>query len=93
MDEGDRRHRPRADRGYAPGGGGHASSARAERRRRDEAAARTLEFIDRANAVKSARRRGAQQLTREEGSRAAALETGTTVLVAIYYATPIRRAR
>lgn len=58
---------------------------------RDDAVAKTFDFIDKAIQVKNARRaRGAQpsrdaQISREEGLEAVrALETGTTVLVAIH---------
>ena len=52
---------------------------------RDDAVAKTLDFIDKAVQVKNARRTRGVQITREEGLEAVrALETGTTVLVAIY---------
>jgi tetratricopeptide (TPR) repeat protein len=53
---------------------------------RDDAVAKTLDFIDKAVGVKQQRRtRGAAQITREEGLEAVrALETGTTVLVAVF---------
>lgn len=52
---------------------------------RDEAVAKTLDFIDKAIQVKTARRARGMQITREEGLEAVrALETGTTVLVAIH---------
>lgn len=54
---------------------------------RDEAVTRTLEFIDRAIQLKNARRRSDRlpQISREEGAETLrALETGTTVLAAIY---------
>jgi len=52
---------------------------------RDDAVAKTLDFIDKAVQVKTARRTRGMQITREEGLEAVrALETGTTVLVAIY---------
>lgn len=52
---------------------------------RDDAAAKTLDFIDKAIQVKTARRTRGAQISREEGLEAVrALETGTTVLVAIY---------
>ncbi|MBX3233091.1 MAG: hypothetical protein KIT84_13050 [Labilithrix sp.] len=53
---------------------------------RDEAIARTLDFIDKAVLVKQQRRnRQAPPISREEGMEAVrALETGTTVLVAIH---------
>ena len=52
---------------------------------RDDAVAKTLDFIDKAIQVKTARRARGMQITREEGLEAVrALETGTTVLVAIY---------
>lgn len=52
---------------------------------RDDALAKTLDFIDKAIAVKQARRQHATQITREEGLEAVrALETGTTVLAAIH---------
>jgi tetratricopeptide (TPR) repeat protein len=52
---------------------------------RDDAAAKTLDFIDKAMQVKTARRTRGAQISREEGLEAVrALETGTTVLVAIY---------
>ncbi len=52
---------------------------------RDDAAAKTLDFIDKAVQVKNARRTRGVQISREEGLEAVrALETGTTVLVAVY---------
>lgn len=52
---------------------------------RDEAVARTLDFIDKAVQVKQARRTRNAQISRDEGLEAVrALETGTTVLAAIY---------
>lgn len=52
---------------------------------RDDAVAKTLEFIEKAIQVKTARRTRGTQISREEGLEAVrALETGTTVLVAIY---------
>jgi len=52
---------------------------------RDDAVAKTLDFIDKAIQVKTARRARGMQITREEGLEAVrALETGSTVLVAIY---------
>lgn len=52
---------------------------------RDDAVAKTLDFIDKALQVKAARRSRGAQITREEGLEAVrALETGTTVLVAIH---------
>ncbi len=52
---------------------------------RDEAVARTTEFVEKALAVRAARRARGQQISREEGLEAVrALETGTTVLVAIH---------
>jgi tetratricopeptide (TPR) repeat protein len=52
---------------------------------RDEAVAKTLDFIDKAAQVKAARRTRGTQISREEGLEAVrALETGTTVLVAIF---------
>ncbi len=53
---------------------------------RDDAVAKTLDFIDKAVQVKAARRTGrAPPVSRDEGLEAVrALETGTTVLVAIY---------
>jgi hypothetical protein len=51
---------------------------------RDEATARTLEFVEKAAAVRTARRARGTQVTREEGLEAVrALETGATVLAAI----------
>lgn len=51
---------------------------------RDEAVARTVDFIEKALAVRNARKRGSQ-ISREEGLEAVrALETGTTVLAAIH---------
>lgn len=51
---------------------------------RDEAVARTIDFVEKALAVRNARKRGSQ-ITREEGLEAVrALETGTTVLAALY---------
>ncbi len=52
---------------------------------RDEAIARTQEFVEKAAAVRTARRARGTQVTREEGMEAVrALETGATVLAAIY---------
>ena len=52
---------------------------------RDEAVAKTFDFIDKAVAVKAARHAHNAQISREEGMEAVrALETGTTILVAIY---------
>jgi tetratricopeptide (TPR) repeat protein len=52
---------------------------------RDDAVAKTFDFIDKAIQVKQARRNRGTQITREEGLEAVrALETGTTVLAAIY---------
>jgi tetratricopeptide (TPR) repeat protein len=52
---------------------------------RDDAIAKTLDFIERAIQVKQARRARGVQISREEGLEAVrALETGTTVLVAIH---------
>jgi hypothetical protein len=52
---------------------------------RDEAVARTLEFVEKAAAVRTARRARGTQVTREEGLEAVrALETGATVLAAIH---------
>jgi hypothetical protein len=52
---------------------------------RDEAIARTMEFIEKAAAVRTARRARGTQVTREEGMEAVrALETGATVLAAIH---------
>lgn len=52
---------------------------------RDDAVAKTLDFIEKAVQVKNARRTRGTQISREEGLEAVrALETGTTVLVAIY---------
>ena len=52
---------------------------------RDEAVARTMEFIEKAAAVRTARRARGTQVTREEGLEAVrALETGATVLAAIH---------
>ena len=52
---------------------------------RDEAIARTLEFVEKAAAVRTARRARGTQVTREEGLEAVrALETGATVLAAIH---------
>lgn len=51
---------------------------------RDDAVAKTLDFIDKAQQVKAGRKKGGQ-VTREEGLEALrALETGTTVLAAIF---------
>jgi tetratricopeptide (TPR) repeat protein len=51
---------------------------------RDDAVARTVDFIEKALAVRNARKRGSQ-ISREEGLEAVrALETGTTVLAAIH---------
>jgi len=52
---------------------------------RDEAVARTMEFVEKAAAVRTARRARGAQITREEGLEAVrALETGGTVLAAIH---------
>jgi hypothetical protein len=52
---------------------------------RDEAVARTMEFIEKAAAVRTARRARGTQVSREEGLEAVrALETGATVLAAIH---------
>ena len=52
---------------------------------RDEAVAKTMEFIEKAAAVRTARRARGTQVTREEGLEAVrALETGATVLAAIH---------
>ena len=52
---------------------------------RDEAVAKTIEFIEKAAAVRTARRARGTQVTREEGLEAVrALETGATVLAAIH---------
>jgi tetratricopeptide (TPR) repeat protein len=52
---------------------------------RDDAVAKTIDFIDKAVQVKLARHTRGIQISREEGLEAVrALETGTTVLVAIY---------
>ncbi len=52
---------------------------------RDEAVQRTLEFVHKAIEVRQARRLRGAQITREEGLEAVrALETGTTVIAAIY---------
>jgi tetratricopeptide (TPR) repeat protein len=52
---------------------------------RDEAVARTLEFVEKAAAVRNARRARGTQVSREEGLEAVrALETGATVLAAIH---------
>lgn len=52
---------------------------------RDDAVAKTVDFIEKALAVKTARRARGTQVTREEGLEVVrALETGTTVLAAIY---------
>lgn len=52
---------------------------------RDDAAAKTLDFIEKAIQIKQARRARGAQISREEGLEAVrALETGTTVLVAIH---------
>lgn len=51
---------------------------------RDEAVAKTVDFVEKALAVRNARKRGSQ-ITREEGLEAVrALETGSTVLAAIH---------
>ena len=51
---------------------------------RDEATAKALEFVEKAAAVRTARRARGTQVTREEGLEAVrALETGATVLAAI----------
>jgi tetratricopeptide (TPR) repeat protein len=52
---------------------------------RDEAVTRTMDFIEKAIAVRTARRQRGTQVTREEGLEAVrALETGATVLAAIH---------
>jgi tetratricopeptide (TPR) repeat protein len=52
---------------------------------RDEAISKTLDWIEKAIALKQARKTRGVQVTREEGVETVrALETGTTVLVAIY---------
>ncbi len=52
---------------------------------RDEAVAKTMDFIDKAAAVRTARRARGTQVSREEGLEAVrALETGATVLAAIH---------
>jgi tetratricopeptide (TPR) repeat protein len=52
---------------------------------RDEAVRATVDFVDKALAVRQARRTRGVQITRDEGLEAVrALETGTTVLAAIY---------
>src|SRR5262249_30375130 len=52
---------------------------------RDDAVAKTLDFVDKAIQVKQARRTRGTQMSREEGLEAVrALETGTTVIAAIY---------
>lgn len=52
---------------------------------RDEAVAKTLDFVEKAAAVRTARRARGTQVTREEGLEAVrALETGATVLAAIH---------
>lgn len=52
---------------------------------RDEAVAKTVDFIEKALAVKNARRNRSAQISREEGLEAVrAIETGTSVLIAIY---------
>lgn len=52
---------------------------------RDEAVSKTLDWIEKAIALKQARKSRGVQVTREEGVETVrALETGTTVLVAIY---------
>lgn len=52
---------------------------------RDEAIARTMDFMEKANAVRTARRTRGTQVSREEGLEAVrALETGATVLAAIH---------
>lgn len=52
---------------------------------RDEAIARTMEFVEKAAAVRSARRARGTQVSRDEGLEAVrALETGATVLAAIH---------
>lgn len=52
---------------------------------RDEAVARTMDFVEKAAAVRTARRARGTQVTREEGLEAVrALETGATVLAAIH---------
>ena len=51
---------------------------------RDEATTRTMEFVEKAAAVRTARRARGTQVSREEGLEAVrALETGATVLAAI----------
>jgi tetratricopeptide (TPR) repeat protein len=52
---------------------------------RDDAVAKTVDFLEKALAVRAARRASHTQITREEGLEAVrALETATTVLAAIY---------
>jgi cellulose synthase operon protein C len=52
---------------------------------RDEAIARTIDFVEKAAAVRNARRARGAPITREEGLEAVrALETGATVLAAIH---------
>lgn len=52
---------------------------------RDEAVSKTLDFVEKAAAVRAARRARGTQVTREEGMEAVrALETGATVLAAIH---------
>jgi tetratricopeptide (TPR) repeat protein len=52
---------------------------------RDEAVAKTMDFIEKAAAVRTARRARGTQVSREEGLEAVrALETGATVLAAIH---------
>lgn len=55
------------------------------REARDEALARTMDFVEKASAVRNARRVRGTQVTREEGLEAIrALDTGATVLSALY---------
>lgn len=52
---------------------------------RDDAVAKTLDFVEKAMALRAARRARGQQISREEGLEAVrALETGATVLAAIH---------
>jgi tetratricopeptide (TPR) repeat protein len=52
---------------------------------RDEAVARTVDFVERALAVRAARKNRGQQVTRDEGLEAVrALGTGATVLAAVH---------
>lgn len=52
---------------------------------RDDAVARTIDFVEKAQGVRAARRTRGQQVTREEGLEAVrALDTGPTVLASIH---------